>query len=787
MNKILPLFLGLMLPLASAFAQQDSAAMNAANKQIIDVCKKEGGVFISHADSKCSYVGCAYIGDNNLVGYKGNNERIDGCSSADLAKYRTLAQRDYKSEIDRAIADEDAAAARRKRDLEARRNAADGIGGDTVGGPGSTAGAGSSGGAGDGVPAPGSRGPNTNVGVSQGGARSGNGGDDDGGYGDGNGNGQHRGRRQSDYPRTSDDISEVECREVLQGGRIGKNMPCYKQCKPVKTGVFAVLTLGIFGKTKEGLERKKCVQCLYGYSDLYTLQDNIRDAYEREHGLGKYATVAGGYGGGGGGRGKEVFIGGVGIRTGVIICKDRNGRVVSTLSSGSCPSGSAPNGNFANNGSGNGNGNRGNGNGNNGNSNGNGPVSGNNGNGNGNGNVNVSNNGSVGGNINVNGNSPGAISGNGNVSVSGGGRFGCSSSTSTDACLAQIGGGVNGGGAMYDANGNCINCAGRRDVIAISSRPADNIWSSGLFPSLFGAVGQIGGAYFNGRAIERSNQAWANSATAQSANCWNAHRGYLAQNAAAEGPIVTPEQWQNMSCDSYAGYNSAAMIGLNGAGYSNGFIGGLYGPYGYGAGLNSGFGGLGGLPGLGGGFGGSIGFGGSLGGIPGYGGGFGGLPGYAGNIGIGVGGVGGIPYNGGFAGGLAPGYGYGYGNGLGLNGQIGFNAGLGGVPGLGYGGVPQLGYGGYGSGTIPYGYGGNGYLGAGNYYGNTMNGGLGYGYGGLQASQQASSMDRMYQQQGLQYQNGMMNSGANFGNGGYANYGVGNIAAGASFGFNLGM
>jgi hypothetical protein len=852
-KKFITLGMSMMLSLSGAFAQQNSSAMEKANDEIINVCKAENGVFISFKDDKCDYAGCAYIGDNNKIGYSGNNERAVGCSSSDLGKYRIKAKDKFKADINKKIAEEDAAAKKRKDDLEKQRKAANGIGADRVSKPGDNDNDdGDDSGSGSGGKSGGANGGNSggyaNGGNSGGGPNGNNGGYQGGNSGGGpNGNnggnsaGGNNGNVQVGGGDDDSELNDKNCLVLKKGKKLYKGDTCYNACKEIKTGIGAVLTFGLLGKSKVGAERKSCVECLYANNRNDLTDAAIKD-YEKKYGPISSNT--------GKGKGKGVDLSGIATTT-TIICKDKNGNVISIngeicnethplLVSGNgrnwSPGNGSGNGSF--NGNGNGRGNNGNGVGNGGNNvsggrvvysgNGNGNSGPGAGNGNGNnGGTTVVISGSTGGagGGNNNGNS-GGIGGGGSVGANiklpafcgedynakkcndwltiGPGKFYCSNGADLNVCTGGAAGEIRAQGrGQYcaDCQVNQGGGVGGNITVNASSRPKDSLGAQ--IAMVVGAAAPIAATGLSAYFGYKSTQAVANASVAGLEQCRLASESYLSYNASNELSAVTPEEYAKVNtCNgynlsSYSGLSSSGLGGLYGAGYTPGYIGGYNGQYGgynpYGSGI-----GLGGIVGS------------AVGGISGgysagisggYSGGYlqgGYTGGYAGISGGYSGGYLQGGYNGGYLqGGYSGGYLQGGVNGISIAGGVnsGYQGGYSGGYSGGYTGGYYGGTGintginaGWGSGTIPYGANGGYYGNAG--YGYGTGAGLGYGYGssgyGTQGSMQASNMDSQYQRAGLQYQMGSMSSG--LGSAGYypSNLGYG-AAGGLNLGFQLGM
>ncbi len=751
MKKLVPLLMSLMLPLG-AWAQS-SPNMDAANQAIISTCQTEGGTFISYKDDKCEYSGCAYVGKNGDVSYDGDNQRVTG--GCDLKSYQAKAKTAYKADIDKKIADAKAEADKKVKDLEEKKKQADKIG--KKPGDGSLEYGDLNG---DGVIDDLDRAiaeERLRNGGKQSGAQSGS----QSGAQSGAQSGSQSGSGET---RIGDD-GRLYCEELEGAGVIEKGGLCYDECKPKRS-------FPLFGKKKEGFERKKCVECLLKYPGVY----NVKKEYLPKDKNGKIIGD------------KSVNLGkGVTVKTGVIICKDSKGNIVSHTGT-VCPSGTVLHGGST--------------------------V------GSGNGSVTV-----------IGGATVGSGSGNGSVTVIGGAVGGavgggngglqlpavCSSTKNKDkkACQAWIDAnarflcssgstscpnGYNEIMSRYSVDG-CVNCQASR-----SNRGSTLSGIAEIAGAVMGPLAQFGSAYVGARAYQKGQEAWAGAATAGFEQCRLAQGNYLQYLQANELPGMTPDQQANMNCNGYQLSGYAGLGGMYGnylgAGYSNGFIGGMMGPYG----MYNPYG-MGGY--VGGAVGGYVGGVGIAGGITsglasgyygGYAGGLGLTNGYvaggyvAGGYAAGMAGgyvngtyMGGYPYSGGIAagglvngislaggvaGGMYPGYaggmytsGYGlasgYAGGMGIAGGIGIAGGMNG--GMYPGGMYP---GGWGSGTGNYGYG--------NYYGANSN----YGYNNMYASQQASNIDAMLQQQGMSYQMGSMSGGYNGYNAGYGSYYPSNMGMG---------
>ena len=791
MKKFIPVLLGSLFTLG-AYAQ-GSATMDGANQTIINTCRSEGGTFISFKDDKCEYSGCAYVGTNGEVNYNGDNERVNG--GCNLSEYRNKARNQYKSEIDKKIADAKAQRDKEIADLEKAKKEADRIGSagkgrdkydingdgvvdskDDLNGDGvvddkdleeaarrlgnatSGSGAGASGAQG---------------GLQGGGKSSGAGGAGSAAGGAGNGN------------VSVGDGEAIVCEELEGNGVIQPGGLCYKECKKKRNWY----TLGI--TSKEGTERKSCIECLRMYPSLYKLKAEYLPKDRNGKVIGD----------------RSVSLGqGVSVKTGVIICKDSKGNVVSATSTGTCPSGTVLH---------------------NGSSAGTVIVSGNSGAG---GRVTsgAGIGGGIGGSISVGG-GVGSGSANGGVQLPAycnsskqsdinkcndwmaqNRRFLCSSSSNVSACL---GGGEAEIYSRY-SSADCVNCA------ASSRKQSTLSGIAEIAGAVMPGIAQLGSAYMGARAYTKSNQAWANAAEAGFEQCRLSQQDYMNYLQANELSALTPAQKAAMNCNGYS-LNGFAGLGNGlggylGAGYSTGYLGGMLGPYGmynpYGmggmvggtiGGIVGGIGMTGGYTGgyvAGGYVGGMAGMTGLTGGYVGYTGGYAGLTGgYAGMTG-GLGLVNGISLAGGIASGYTGGYtgmtGYvagGYAGMTGMAGMTGLTGGYvgytGGYAGLtgGYAGMTgglglvngvslaggiASGYtGGYTgmTGYVAGGYAQGGYMAGGYAQGGYMAGG--YAQGGYMGgyNPQLTNMDQMRQQQGTMYQMQQLQGGSAY----YNPYNVG--------------
>ena len=441
-----------------------------------------------------------------------------------------------------------------------------------------------------------------------------------------------------------------------------------------------------------------------------------------------------------------------------------------------------------------------------------------------------------------------------------GSTFNCQYTSSWDDCLRRGGeGSVVISTQTYDDH--CVNCEGRRRGGGTLSGIAE------IAGAILPPLAHLGSNWLWADAYLGSNQAWAGAAQVGFEQCQLMQtnhiqsmygngttdmRGYFSNN---ELPFeyIAPPGCNGYNVNGFAGgmgFMGNGMGGFGhpwmGAGYSPGFVGGMYGPYGQYNPYGMGGIGMGGFPGMGGGIGVNLGLGmgglggmypgmGGMGGFPGGGigggiggmypgmggmggmypgmGGMGGFPG--GGIGGGIGGMGGMYPGMGGMGGMYPGMGGmggfpGGGIGVGINGGIG---GMGGFPGGGIGINGGIG-GGYhgnpwgagagGMGTVPWGNG------AGSYWNGSggWNGGGGWGnqyganFGNIQQSyalnQQAVAQGSYYQQAALQnsynqsaqnlwsvgYGGGM---GMGAGGYGYAPYSPSNMGLSMNLGWGFGF
>jgi hypothetical protein len=307
---------------------------------------------------------------------------------------------------------------------------------------------------------------------------------------------------------------------------------CWNACKP-RRGF-----LGILGPKKEGGERESCLKCL-----------RINNPNAR------WKDARGG-----------VRVQGVTVGTGRLICR-REGINGSTFEHNgtTCPSGSViVNGQVVSTGNG------GNGNG------GNGTI------------------------VIQGGIAAGGNGGNGGVVISGGGSGSaglpaiCQSTRRADqeACDLWI---RNNARFNCSVNGNCGGVEG-----SVRSRYDQDCYGGNCAPgsrqqSTLSGIAEIAGAiapplaalgigYFQSRAYERGQQAWAGAAAVGFEQCQISQNNYLQYTAANELPGITPEQQRQMGCNGFGLGQFAGMGGqfggLYGAGYSPGFIGGMMGPYG---------------------------------------------------------------------------------------------------------------------------------------------------------------------------------------------------------------
>tara|TARA_Y100000780_G_scaffold232594_1_gene268476 strand:+ start:144129 stop:145853 length:1725 start_codon:yes stop_codon:yes gene_type:complete len=404
----------------------------------------------------------------------------------------------------------------------------------------------------------------------------------------------------------------------------------------------------------------------------------------------------------------------------------------------------------------------------------------------------------------------------------GGISFRCSYGESLEAC---IGNDANIIRASYSDGMNCVDCSSgsyRGGVYGTLSGIAEV--AGAILPPVMGYMG----VKAQSKAFLRSNQAWAGAATAGFENCrmmqTNYIDGYYADVQAQRNYVVNqglPDQefGGNMNIPGCNGYQLSAFGGAGGfmgngmggygnpwfsAGYTPGFMGGMYGPYG----MQNPYGNPFSRPG----FGLQIGLGG------GYPGGFGG--GFPGGGGFGGGGFGG-GFPGGYAGGgmmcitqpcpgqvSFPGMGGGF--------QLGIGGGFGGgFPGGGFGGTMPGGMGGFPGAAGGFGGGmyGNPYFGGhagagvapwGNGAGSYWNGSGGWGggsagWGNVQqsyaGSNQAFMQDQYLQQAALgnSYQQSARNLWSNGYGGqagmstyGYAPYSPGNVGFSLNAGWGFG-
>jgi hypothetical protein len=491
---------------------------------------------------------------------------------------------------------------------------------------------------------------------------------------------------------------------------IGKGHACYKECNP-RTGFLKL------GKRQADVTNPKCIRCMQGKG--YTFSDEVL----------KGAGIA--------------IVTGVGVTE----CKDAQGRIVSRTMTGDCPSHNSgagtttiiKGGAAASAGAG-------------------GTVITGGTAANANAGVVISagaglsipsecvkNNGKIKNNKKCQGYL------NGSYTVSGNGRFNCSSGASAAGCIGtdeynQI-------MARYYNGADCVNCGA-------SGRKQSTL--SGI-AEIVGAIApplaMFGSSYFQSKAYQKSNEAWAGAAAVGFEQCRLSQQDYLNYSQTAltnyqgylntnELPGLSPEQQQAMlagqggNCNGYQlggfaglgggygyGYGGyiggmagggyiGGMAGMVGGGYTGGYVTGGYiggvsiaggtisgmvgGVGGYPGGYVGTVGGVGGYPG---GYVGTVGgVGGYIGGYPGgyvgTVGGVGGYPGgYVGTVGGGI--IGGISLAGGMAGGGYPG------------GYVGTVGGVGGYPG-GYvgtvGGVGGYAQGGYIGGYAQGGYAQGGYV-----------------------------------------------------------------------------
>ena len=462
------------------------------------------------------------------------------------------------------------------------------------------------------------------------------------------------------------------------------------------------------------------------------------------------------------------------------------------------------------------------------------------------------------------------------VRRSDGSTFKCTYDKSWDHCLEGE------GSVIVSVHGDvdhCVNCEGKKKGGGVLSGIAE------IAGAVLPPLAYLGSNWLWSDAYLGANQAWAGAAATGFEQCQimqtnHMHTlyghsqagstmtlpggstvvtndlnntGYFAANELPH-EYIAPPNCNGYHLGGFAGGMGFMGNGMGGfgnpwmqAGYSPGFMAGMYGPYGMnnpyggmGMGMGMGHPGMGvmgmGYPGMGGGIGINLGLGGGMGGMGmGY-------PGMGGGIGIGVGGMGGMGYPGmggmgypGMGGMGYPGIGGGIGIGMGgypgmggigmggypgmggmgypgMGGGIGINGGIGGMGGMGYPGFGggMYGYPGAGGaggmGTVPWGNGAGSYWnGSGGWGGGGYGGGqYGANYGNIQQSyasnQQAIMSGNYYQQAALQntygqaaqnlwshgYGGGMYGGGMGGGYG-YAPYSPGNMGLSMNLGWGFGF
>ncbi len=324
-----------------------------------------------------------------------------------------------------------------------------------------------------------------------------------------------------------------------------------------------------------------------------------------------------------------------------------------------------------------------------------------------------------------------------------------------------------------DADG-CIDCENNR-----RRRSKRSGSGRGTLSGIAEIVGGIAGplAYFGVGALQANaylgaNKAWAGAAATGFEQCQLMQTNYvqntysfIQSNELPDRDVMPP------GCNGYGLGGFAGGMGLMGngmggmgnpwgsAGYSPGFMAGMYGPYGMqGSGMGMGMG----MNGMGMGMG-------------------------MGMNGMGMNGMGmpGMGLNIGLNGGMGMGY-PGMGGGMGMNGYPGMGGGIGGgMYGNPYGGA-------YGNGTVPWGNGAGSYWNGSGGWGNQGQGNWGNIQQSYQMNNQALNADTYYQQQGLQgaynqaaqnlYSHGYQGGGyGGYGGGGYGGYGGG---YGGQMGYN---
>ncbi|MCT4642805.1 MAG: hypothetical protein N4A33_10980 [Bacteriovoracaceae bacterium] len=322
---------------------------------------------------------------------------------------------------------------------------------------------------------------------------------------------------------------------------------------------------------------------------------------------------------------------------------------------------------------------------------------------------------------------------------------------------------------------HCINCEGRgRRGRADGGLGAWGRSAGGILQgvgSIFGAVAPGLFGWLSSKEYAGAMKYGYEQCRLMQENYVTQTYSYISNNELPDRDVTSP------GCNGYGMGGFAGGLGLYGngyggfgnpymgAGYTPGFMAGMYGPYGgmnpYGS-INAGIPGLGGISG---GFG-MPGLGGGLnGGFTGLGGSWGGTPGINGGVGV-------------------PGFGWGsnpYGTGMGPNGNFGLQFG-------------------YGNGLVPWGngngsywngnggmYGNGGLYGQGGMYGNTNWGAINQSY---QSNAQAGAIGNYYQNAALagQYQNAGNNYYNNMANSYYGygpSYSPFNLGGGLNF--NLGF
>jgi hypothetical protein len=652
MNKLIPLFLGLMLPIAGAYA-------DAFTDKAVDFCKSNGGAatwgsMVEEGENYCKQLTCKRTNSDKYIindGDKGPEANVEATKRVCVPK----------SSIDGTFAAKDA----------------QGSAG------GSPSGSGNGNGNGNGNNNNGNGNGNGN-----GNNNNGNGnGNNNNGNGNGNGNGNNNNGSSS---------GAVACEELEGDGKIEPSGLCYDECKPKS----AWYTFG-FGEKKSGFERTSCVECLLKYPGVY----KVKREYLPKDADGKVIGD------------NSVDLGkGVTIKSGIKVCRDSSGRIVSSSGTlnGACPAGSVL---HTSDGT---------------------PV------------IVAPNSGST--IVSGGGNGTGTIviTGSGSDSSSGSnstqypaycnsskqkdidacdvwmkkyGRFGCSSSSSASSCLR---GDYNDILARYDGCENCKAASAARQQ-STGSQIAEVVASATPL------LGILGSSWLNYRGVK----AQADAQVKVAEQCVIDNQNYTTYLSANELAALTPAQKATMMCNgssssAFANYGNSGILSLLNSGYSNAFLSGMAGPYGYNpygqGGMINGISLAGGTMG---------GIGGNVGAIYGgagtiYGGNVGTI--YGGNAGTIYGGVNGAIY-GGIGGNVGTIYGgnvgtiYGGNAGTiygGVNGTI--YGGIGGNVGTIYGGNVGTIYGGN-AGTIYGGVNGTIYGGIGGNVG-TIYGGAGTIYGG---------------------------------------------------------